>query len=544
MSGDLFRAAAAGQPRRLVTGVAFAVLAIAASVLVARRLTDSSWPLANVQPLFAVAAGFAYMASFVFRARGWHRLFPPGQCPDQARCLASVGAAAASGAVLPFRLDYLVKVGVLRKLGGIRIGLEAIVLSIISLGMIDAIAMLPLAISATATSESALRGPLLIVVAFGVCCCTLLVVGVRLLRLPLLRRSRRLRTVTEQVARHATPHGRRNAIVAWFYLFACWSSRAFGSAALLAALGLSFSPTIALSLICLGAAAAVIPITSGGAVVNAGASAAILLALGVGKDIAINFSLASGLLLVMSALVVALFGIVGSLAIGALARPGLPRRGRAGAPPGPAGGGGARGGGGWWGGGGGVGLRGAGGGGGARGLGGWRGGGVLGGLGGVVWGGGWVGCFLFPPLRSSSSRGRLRGRGGARGWGGWGGGGVCWVGFPSRVGVSGGVFVFFLFLRLLPAGVWLPPPAPGAGLGRGALAVAGGWVGGLGYKRVVVWGGGLGKSGGGPGGLFWLVFLARGGAASFAGRTAHPSNWLHQAGRAQAWRRTALISSR
>ena len=145
------------------------------------------------------------MASFVFRARGWHRLFPPGQCPDQARCLASVGAAAASGAVLPFRLDYLVKVGVLRKLGGIRIGLEAIVLSIISLGMIDAIAMLPLAISATATSGSALRGPLLIVVAFGVGCCTLLVVGVRLLRLPLLRRSRRLRTVTEQVARHTTP---------------------------------------------------------------------------------------------------------------------------------------------------------------------------------------------------------------------------------------------------------------------------------------------------------------------------------------------------
>ena len=47
-----------------------------------------------------------------------------------------------------------------------------------------------------------------------------------------------------------------------------------------------------------------VPITSGGAVVNAGASAAILLALGVGKDVAINFSLASGLLLVASALAV------------------------------------------------------------------------------------------------------------------------------------------------------------------------------------------------------------------------------------------------
>src|SRR4029453_17106196 len=33
-----------------------------------------------------------------------------------------------------FRLDYLIKVGVLRKLGGIRVGLGAIALSIVSLG--------------------------------------------------------------------------------------------------------------------------------------------------------------------------------------------------------------------------------------------------------------------------------------------------------------------------------------------------------------------------------------------------------------------------
>jgi hypothetical protein len=310
----------------MVAGVAFALLTVAASVLLGRRLTHSSWPLADVSPPFAAAAGFAYVVSFVFRARGWHRLFPAGQCPDQARCLASVGAAAASGAVLPFRLDYLIKIGVLRRLGGIRIGLQAIALSIISLGMIDAIAMLPLSISATATSGPTLRGPLLLVVAFGVGCCTLLVVGVRLLRLPLLRRSRRLRAVTEQVAHHAAPGGRRSATAAWFYLFACWSTRAFGGAALLAALGLSFSPTIALSVISLGAAAGVIPITSGGAVVNAGASAAILLALGVGKDIAINFSLASALLLVTSALVVALCGVVGSLAIGAQARHHTPGR--------------------------------------------------------------------------------------------------------------------------------------------------------------------------------------------------------------------------
>jgi Lysylphosphatidylglycerol synthase TM region len=305
---------------RFVAGVAFVLLSIAAAILVGRRLTQASWPLDHAEPALAAAAALSYLASYLFRARGWHRLFPPDECPDQARCLASVGAAAASGAVLPFRLDYLVKVGMLRKLGGIRVGFEAIVLSIVSLGMIDAIAMLPLSISATATSGSALRGPLLIVVVFGIGCCTLLVVGGRLIRLPLLRRSRRLRTISEHVARHTTTRGRRDATVAWFYLFACWSTRAFGSAALLTALGLSFSPTIALAVICLAAAAGVIPITSGGAVVGAGATAGILFALGVGKDIAINFSLASGLLLVTSALAAAFIGILASLATRAMAR--------------------------------------------------------------------------------------------------------------------------------------------------------------------------------------------------------------------------------
>jgi len=308
------------RPTRVALGACFALLTVAASVLLARRLTGSSWPLAGVDPLFTAGAASAYLASFVLRSRGWRRLFPVEQCPGQSRCLASVGAAAASGTVLPFRLDYLIKVGVLRKLGGVHVGVEAIVLSIVSLGMIDAIAMLPLSISATATSGSALRGPLLIVVAFGVGCCTMFVVGVRLLRLPLLGRSGHLRAVTQHVARHTTRQGRRSAIAAWAYLLACWATRAFGTAALLAALGLTFSPATALAVICLGAAAGVIPITSGGAVVNAGASAAILLALGVGKDTAINFSLASALLLVISALVATLFGVAGSLTANALAR--------------------------------------------------------------------------------------------------------------------------------------------------------------------------------------------------------------------------------
>jgi uncharacterized membrane protein YbhN (UPF0104 family) len=306
--------------RRFVAGVGFALVTVIACVLVGRRLTHSSWPLAHAQMPLVGFAAVCYLASFVLRARGWRRLFPLGQQPNQCRCLTSVGAAAASGAVLPFRLDYLVKVGTLRRLSGVSVGLEAIALSIVSLGMVDAVAMLPLSVSATATSSASLRGPLLIVVGFGLGCCALLVGSARLVRLPLLRRSRHLQRVSDHVSAHRTQRGRRSAFVAGFYLFGCWTSRAVGSALLLSALGFAFSPTTALCVLCLSAAAGVVPITAGGAVANLGATAAILLALGVGKNTAINFSLASGLLLITSASAAAFAGLALSLATRAFSR--------------------------------------------------------------------------------------------------------------------------------------------------------------------------------------------------------------------------------
>jgi uncharacterized membrane protein YbhN (UPF0104 family) len=135
----------------------------------------------------------------------------------------------------------------------------------------------------------------------------------RVVRLPLLRRSRRLREVSDHVAVHKAVGGRRNAIVAGLYLFTCWTTRAVGSVLLLNALGFRFSPSTTLCVLCLSAAAGVIPITAGGAAANVGATAGILLALGVGKDIAINFSLASGLLLIVSASAAAFSGLAVSV---------------------------------------------------------------------------------------------------------------------------------------------------------------------------------------------------------------------------------------
>src|SRR5919204_5305158 len=208
---------------RLVAGVGFAAITITACFLVGERVTHSSWPLEHARTLLVGFAAACYFVSFILRARGWRRLFPIGQQPDQSRCLASVGAAAASGVVLPFRLDYLVKIGTLSRLSGVRVGLEAIALSIVSLGMVDATAMLPLSISATATSSANLRGPLLVVVCFGIGCCVLLLTSARLVRLPLLPRNRRLRTVSEHVSPHRTARGRASASVAALYLLACWS---------------------------------------------------------------------------------------------------------------------------------------------------------------------------------------------------------------------------------------------------------------------------------------------------------------------------------
>ncbi len=310
---------AAPSRRRLFGAVAFAVVTLGACLLLGQRFTHTSWPLQRAHMGLVGGAVVLYFASYVLRALGWQKLFPAGARPDRARCLAACGAAAASGVVLPFRLDYLVKIGTLRRMRGVKLGLEAIALSIISLGLVDAVAFLPLSISATATSSSSFRVPLILVVLFGVGSCGILVAGQHLARVPFIARRARLSKLAQRAADH--PGGTtREAILAWCFLLGCWTTRALGSTLLLSALGVAFSPTLALVVLCLAAAASLIPITSGGAIANVGATAAVLLALGVHREQAINFGLASGLLLCGTAAAAAIIGVATSLAFGLRAR--------------------------------------------------------------------------------------------------------------------------------------------------------------------------------------------------------------------------------
>jgi len=281
------------------------------AVLVARRLTSTNWPLQGARIELALGAGVAYLASFVFRALGWRQLFPATSRPDRSRCLAACGAAAASGVVLPFRLDYVVKIATLRRLGGVTVGLEAIALSIISLGLVDAVAMLPLAVAALATSGEIFRAPLIVVLLFCLGCIGVLALGPELARLPFLERSRRLEGICHRVG--GTAARTWSTVAAGAFLVGCWLTRALGNTLLLWALGVGFSPTFALVILCMAAAASILPITSGGAIVGVAATSGVLLALGVPAREAVNFSLASGLLLTSSALVAAAIGICGSL---------------------------------------------------------------------------------------------------------------------------------------------------------------------------------------------------------------------------------------
>jgi hypothetical protein len=292
-------------------GTCVCALGLAAAVLVARRITRTSWPLDGAQFELVLGAGGAYLASFVFRALGWQRLFPAASRPDRSRCLAACGAAAASGAILPFRLDYLVKVATLRRLSGVRVGLEAIALSILALGLVDAVAMLPLAVAAFMTSGAIFRAPLTVVMLFCLGCIAVLTVGPRIARLPLLARSSRLQGICERVGGRAARTG--STVAAGGLLLCCWLMRALGNTLLLWALGVGFSPTFALVILCLAAAASILPITAGGAIASIGATSGILVALGVPTRAAVNFSLASGLLLTSTALVAAVIGVSGSV---------------------------------------------------------------------------------------------------------------------------------------------------------------------------------------------------------------------------------------
>jgi len=283
------------------SGVTMAVLAL----LAARHFATSSWPLAGGQPGVLVAICLLLLLAQGFKAWGWGRLFAADERPRSLALAAGNGGAALIGVVLPGRFDDAMRVAVVRRDPGCRAGVRALCLSLVMLGLIDSVALAPLAATAALLAGGiGVRAGLTIVAVAGVAAAGLLLV---LPRFAASKRASRFR-----LGRWLSPRttSRRRLSEAWALVSACWLLRALASFLLLGTLGVGFSFPLALLFLCAGAAAAAVPIGPAGAATQVGAGAAALIASGVGSSQALAVTLAGGALGVLTGAAIFLAAIV------------------------------------------------------------------------------------------------------------------------------------------------------------------------------------------------------------------------------------------
>jgi hypothetical protein len=290
--------------RKLAAGIV-ALGGTGACILLVLKLAATPWPFAHAEPrLVGVAAALLALSLFM-RVAGWQRLFARSERPDRQACLASASVAAISSAVVPLKLDYALKIWLLRRMSR-NVALEAGVVSLCTLGLVDAAVLFFPAVTGAITSPApAIRASLLVLCAVAAICGGLLISASRMERLPLLRRSRRLRGAAARIARRVCDV--RENLVAFLLLSASLWIRAGALGMLLASLGVGFSIAAALVYICLTAGSAFVPIPSFGM----GAGTVALGAAGMSLAHAAQFALALSLLSMIASAAIA-------LAVGAL----------------------------------------------------------------------------------------------------------------------------------------------------------------------------------------------------------------------------------
>jgi hypothetical protein len=291
-----------GSPKvRLATKVVFAALAVAMSGLAAWRFSSTGWPFSHGKPALIAAAGVLFLLAYPVKAWGWRRLFAPHERPATSALTAAGGAASVTGVALPGRFDDVVRVAVVRRCPDCPAGVRALAFSLFALGLIDAVALTPLASTAAALAGStALRIALALVAGAGVGAALVLVV---LPRVMACGRLIRFRIAGWLQARSPCA---RDAAKAAAIVHASWLVRAVGVLLLLAGLGLGLSVPLAMLFLCAGAASAALPVGPAGAATQAGGGAVILVASGVTASTAVDFALATQALAVMAGAAVVL----------------------------------------------------------------------------------------------------------------------------------------------------------------------------------------------------------------------------------------------
>ena len=292
-------------------------LALIVGALVARHFAENGWPIHQANMKLVGIAGGLFLLSYCFKAFGWQRLFHSSSRPQVLTLAAAGGCAAVGGIALPGRVDELIRIAIVRK--GHRVSFGAIALSLFVLGLIDTVALAPLAsVAAAFVSTSALFRAALAIVAFCGIGAAGVVVGLpRLVRVRRLQRFRVVHWLAEHSCR-PTEAAKATALVT-----VSWTLRAVATFVLLHGLGIGASFALALGFLCAGAASAVLPIAPAGAATQAGAGALLLTASGVPAEKAIAFSIAAQALVIASGAVFAL--LFGGQLAGRRIRPVLAR---------------------------------------------------------------------------------------------------------------------------------------------------------------------------------------------------------------------------
>jgi uncharacterized membrane protein YbhN (UPF0104 family) len=240
------------------------------------------------------------------KAYGWGRLFVPDERPGALALAAGNGGAALVGLVLPGRFDDAMRVAVVRRYPGCPAGVRVLCLSLVMLGLIDAVALAPLAFVAALFPGAGLgvRAGLALVALGGVAAAAVIVALPRLVASP--------RALRYRLGRWLSPRmtSRRPALQAWALVFACWLVRALAVFVLLGTLGVGFSFPLALLFLCAGAAAAALPVGLAGAATQVGVGGAALIASGVGASQALSVAVSVAALGVLSGGSILLFVVV------------------------------------------------------------------------------------------------------------------------------------------------------------------------------------------------------------------------------------------
>ncbi|HZC29136.1 MAG TPA: hypothetical protein VE269_05295, partial [Gaiellaceae bacterium] len=122
--------------------------AIGGGVVVVRHFATMPWPLSGGEPGVLAAAGVLLVIAQALKALGWARLFAPAERPHPLALAAGNGGAALIGTVLPGRFDDAMRVAVVRRYPGCRACVRSLCLSLVMLGLLDSVALAPLALAA------------------------------------------------------------------------------------------------------------------------------------------------------------------------------------------------------------------------------------------------------------------------------------------------------------------------------------------------------------------------------------------------------------